>query len=78
MRAAVESSEASPANLAYLEDRVRVNARRPQLYGTQFEGAGEEFGPAPIEEPHSLDQRRAAVGLQPFAEYQAHMRDLNS
>lgn len=35
MTAAVASGEADPKLLAYLEDRVRVNAR-PQLYGTQF------------------------------------------
>jgi hypothetical protein len=78
MRGAVKTGEASPADLAYLEDRVRVNAGRPQLYGTQFVGIGEEFGPAPIEEPHGLDQRRASVGLQPFSDYEAHMRELNS
>jgi hypothetical protein len=66
MRGAVKMGEASPADLAYLEDRVRINAGRPQLYGTQFVGIGEEFGPAPIEEPHGLDQRRASVRLQPF------------
>jgi hypothetical protein len=42
MRAAVKAGEAAPADLAYLEDRVRVNAGRPQLYGTQFVGAGED------------------------------------
>ena len=77
MRAAVTAGEASRADLAYLEDRVRVNAGRPQLYGTQFAGTGEEFGPAPIEEPHGLDQRRALVGLQPFADYEALIRDMN-
>ncbi|MEU8274875.1 DUF6624 domain-containing protein [Microbispora bryophytorum] len=33
---AVARNETKPAHLAYLEDRVRVNSGRPQLYGTQF------------------------------------------
>lgn len=78
LRAAVDDGQAPAAHLAYLEDRVRVNAGRPQMYGTQFEGAGEGFGPATIEEPDGLDERRAAVGLEPFAEYEAHMRGLHS
>lgn len=78
LRTAVDDGEAPAAHLAYLEDRVRVNAGRPRIYGTQFEEAGEGFGPAPIEEPDGLDERRAAVGLEPFAEYEAHMRGPHS
>ena len=59
LRDAVDNGEASPAQLAYLEDRVRVNAGQPQLYGTQFTVTEGEFGPRPIEDPHRLDERRA-------------------
>jgi uncharacterized protein DUF6624 len=34
LREAVDQGDASPAHLAYLEDRVRVHAGLPQLYGT--------------------------------------------
>lgn len=74
MTAAVASGEADPRLLAYLEDRVRINAGRPQLYGTQF--ISEETGalrPQPIQDLDALDERRAAVGLEPFAEYEATM-----
>jgi hypothetical protein len=74
LRDAVESAEASPAHLAYLEDRVRVNAGQPQLYGTQFTVTEGEFGPRPIEDPQRLDERRAEAGLEPFADYDARMR----
>lgn len=74
LRGAVDQGEASPAHLAYLEDRVRVNAGRPQLYGTQFTVADGEFGPCPIEDPQRLDERRAQAGLEPFADYEARMR----
>jgi hypothetical protein len=74
LRAAVIQGEASAAHLAYLEDRVRVNAGQPQLYGTQFTGTGEAIGPCPIEDPGRLDERRAQAGLEPFADYEARMR----
>jgi hypothetical protein len=77
LRAAVEVGEASAADLAYLEDRVRVAAGQPQRYGTQFIDDGHGLRPRPIEDPDHLDQRRAAVGLGPFADYEAqlHRRD---
>jgi hypothetical protein len=75
LAAAVDQGEATRRQLAYLEDRVRVNAGRPQLYGTQFTVVGGSFGPHPIEDPASLDQRRAAAGLQPFAEYERLMTE---
>jgi hypothetical protein len=71
LRGALAHGEASPAHLACLEDRVRVRAGQPQLYGTQFTVTGGEFGPYLIENPQRLDERRAAAGLEPFAIYQA-------
>jgi hypothetical protein len=74
LRRAVAQREASPAHLAYLEDRVRVHAGQPQLYGTQFTATGGTFGPHPIEDPLRLDERRAAAGLEPYADYEARMK----
>lgn len=74
LRGAVTQGEASATHLAYLEDRVRVNAGQPQLYGTQFTGTGETIGPCPIEDLGQLDERRAQAGLEPFADYEARMR----
>jgi hypothetical protein len=74
LRGAVDQGEASPAHLAYLEDRVRVNAGQPQLYGTQFAVADGEFGPCPIEDRQRLDKRRAEAGLEPLADYEARIR----
>jgi hypothetical protein len=59
LRGAVDQGEASEAHLAYLEDRVRVNAGLPQLYGTQFTVTDGVFGPGAIEDPQRLDKRRA-------------------
>ena len=73
LRAAVTAGQASAGDLAYLEDRVRVHDGRPQLYGTQFTYDQDQLKPQPIEDPEQLDQRRAAVGLAPFADYEARM-----
>ena len=73
LRSAVTSGEASTSDLAYLEDRVRVNAGRPQLYGTQFTIVDGMLEPHPIEDRGRLDERRAQVGLEPFADYEARM-----
>jgi hypothetical protein len=54
---------------------VRVNADQPQLYGTQFTVTEGELVPSPIEDRERLDERRAAAGLEPFADYEARMRD---
>jgi hypothetical protein len=67
---AVERSEATSRQLAYLTDRVRMNEGREQLYGTQI--ADVEDGravPWPVESPDQLDERRERIGLEPFAEY---------
>jgi hypothetical protein len=73
LREAVAAGEASAAHLAYLEDRVRVHAGQPQLYGTQFTQDADGLRPEPIEDREHLEERRAAAGLGPFAEYEARM-----
>ncbi len=69
MTAAAERGEASRRSLALLVDRVLIRQGLPQRYGTQFmfvEG-GIEFHP--IEDPESVDERRADVGLPSIEEY---------
>lgn len=68
---AVAAGEAEPGHLAYLTDRVRVGAGLPQVYGTQMRNGAE---PWPIEDAASVDERRAAVGLEPLADYVARFR----
>ena len=75
---AVAAGEADPGHLAYLTDRVRRAAGQPQLYGTQFWQVPARTGPLvaqPIEDIEHLDERRRAVGLGPFAEYERLMQE---
>jgi hypothetical protein len=74
---AARRGDASLAHLAYLTDRVLSGRGEPQLYGTQFwygpDGRG-ALRPKPISDPEHLEERRAAAGLEPFAEYAEAMR----
>lgn len=69
MKAAVRKGEASSTDLAFLTDRVLVNAGKPQLYGTQYVLKGDKRVPRAIKDPKRVDTRRKSVGLSPLAEY---------
>ncbi len=57
-------------NIAYLEDRVRINQEKPQIYGTQFELVGEnDCKPKNLEDPKNVDKRRKSMGLNTIEEY---------
>jgi len=71
------SGEVKLSHIAFLEDRVRVNNKQPQLYGTQFYKDGDYFGPRPIEDITGLDERRLKMGMEPFAEYEVLIRQLH-
>jgi hypothetical protein len=77
LEAAASSGQASPVDAAYLFDRVRVNRKQPQRYGTQFrQDANGQYEPQPIEDAEHVDERRAAIGLEPLAEYARSLRSL--
>ncbi|HKW46407.1 MAG TPA: DUF6624 domain-containing protein [Gemmatimonadaceae bacterium] len=58
--------EALAADVAVLEDRVRLQSGRKQLYGSQLRMVGGRFAPAPIEDSAHVDMRRDAAGLPPL------------
>ncbi|WP_324276865.1 DUF6624 domain-containing protein [Blastococcus brunescens] len=77
LRTAVAAGQASPGNLAYLEDRVAVGAGQPQTYGTQV-GCGPD-GPqpaTPLADPAAVEGLRAAARLEPLADYLAEMAEI--
>jgi hypothetical protein len=61
--------DAPGRHVAYLTDRVFVAEDRPQRYGTQFHPREGKLEPRPIQDPETLDERRAAMDLEPFADY---------
>jgi hypothetical protein len=67
LRDAVKRNDALGADLALLEDRLRVADGKPQLYGSQLSGKPLRFDP--IENEAHVDERRRSVGLAPLADY---------
>jgi hypothetical protein len=70
---AVTRGDASPADLAYLRDRVLVHRGEPQIYGTQYLERDGVLELRTVRDPAGLDERRAALGLAPEAENRARL-----
>ena len=73
--AAVEAGEASLLEYAYLTDRVLLHEGRPQVYGTQVTRQDGTWVPRDLRDPELVDERRAAAGLEPLAEYLGRFGD---
>jgi|GEM_PF-1985091 len=67
MREAVKEGKAKAKHLALLEDRVALGEGRKQIYGSQLSFPG--YAVLPLENPDSVDIRRASVGLEPLGVY---------
>lgn len=77
LRAAVLAGDASPGNLAYLQDRVAVGAGEEQTYGTQIGCGADGPEPAtPIADAAGVEQRRADAGLDPLEDYLTEMAEV--
>ncbi len=74
MRDAVKKGNADGIDLALLEDRVALRQGKMQVYGSQIarDPETQQYYVQPLEDPDHVDQRRAAVGLPPMAEYIGH------
>ncbi len=76
LRKAAEQNEARPADVAMLEDRIRMREGKPQRYGTQLHENPQtkKLELFPIEDEANVDDRRKEVGLMPLAEYLKHFQ----
>lgn len=75
MERAVKRGEASARDYAFLVDRVRLQQGKGQLYGTQFvRDSKGRLILQPLKDPEEVDERRAKMGLSPFAVYEAELR----
>lgn len=75
LASAVAADEAFPPMLAFLTDRVLLDSRRPQCYGTQHvDDPDGTLIPWPIADPETVDARRLALGLAPLAARTAALR----
>lgn len=75
LEAAVRDGRAERRDLALLTDRLRVNAGEPQVFGThwRYDGSGWEPMTA-ISDLQTVDDRRAAMGLDSLEENRGRMR----
>jgi hypothetical protein len=73
----LEAGKTHKVHYAYLFDRVAVNEKRPQRFGTQgfCTGPG-KWTPRPIEDAENVDARRSAMGLPPLADYISSFRKI--
>jgi hypothetical protein len=76
LRDRVAKIDAEPADLAYLEDRVRVFEGKAQVYGTQVTISDGVLRFYPIEDIEHIDERRVKVGLGSFHKYHEHLSKL--
>ncbi|MBC7369758.1 MAG: hypothetical protein H7343_23565 [Undibacterium sp.] len=69
-RAAALAQEMNGSHLALLEDRILVRENKNQIYGSQVHrNEAGDFEAHPIEDAAHVDQRRAALGMSPLAQY---------
>jgi hypothetical protein len=66
---ALPPGQTSGKRLGYLFDRVARADGRLQRYGTQGMCKDGSWTPFESEDPANLDQHRAALGMEPIAEY---------
>jgi hypothetical protein len=74
---AVADGEASPSDLAYLTDRVLLARGEPQLYGTQLTARDWRLVPCRLRDPATVDERRAALGLETLKDYLRRSMELS-
>jgi len=73
LMSAAPDDEVSPIDVAYLTDRVLLAEGKPQVYGTQMITSDGQYQPRDLRDPETVDQRRAAVGLDTLHEYRQRM-----
>lgn len=71
MQKEVAKHNAAAKDFAYLTDRVRLNTGQKQVYGTQvtYNTDSCQAIPRALENPETVNQRRAAVDLEPLEKY---------
>jgi len=69
MQAAADQHELPLSSLALSIDRVLMQEGKPQRYGSQLQMKEGRTLDYPIEDMATVDVRRAAMGLEPYAQY---------
>jgi hypothetical protein len=70
-----EASELPATDLARLVDRILVEQRKPQRFGTQFDWLSGKFPLPDAARVAEIDANRRRLGLMPLADYACRMND---
>jgi len=69
LKESAEKGESNLADMALMDDRIRVRNKKKQLFGSQTININGRHYVYPIEDAHNVDERRKNVQLPPLADY---------
>jgi hypothetical protein len=69
LKESAENGESRPADMALMDDRIRMHRKQKQLYGSQATTINGKTYIWPIEDAANVDERRRSVELPPLADY---------
>ena len=69
LKESAEKGESALADMALMDDRIRMRRKIKQLYGSQTVNIEGKTYVWPIEDPQNVDERRKGVQLPPLADY---------
>jgi hypothetical protein len=69
LKESAEQGESRLADMALMDDRIRMYRKQKQLYGSQTTYVNGKHYVWPIEDPQNVDERRKSVQLPPLADY---------
>jgi hypothetical protein len=75
MKKEIARNNASKRNYAYLTDRILINNKQKQIYGTQchLDEKTHKWAPLPLKDPSHVDALRKSMGLEPLTDYLKQM-----
>lgn len=73
IRASVQRGETLPHKLGYLEDRIRTNMDKNQIYGSQYMALPNGNFLYPVEDFNKINEKRRKIGLGPIEEYMEYL-----
>ncbi|MEP3389593.1 MAG: DUF6624 domain-containing protein [Reichenbachiella sp.] len=68
LEASAKRGESSLAQMATMKDKILVNKKQPQVYGTQWNYVDDKSMLFPLEDVNSVNEKRVEVGLQPLTD----------
>lgn len=68
LEASAQRGESDLSQMATMKDRILVNKKQPQIYGTQWNYVDDKQLLFPLEDVNSVNEKRVEVGLEPLTD----------